>query len=86
MLLDLIKCGMCGEAAVVSKGHRHICDACRGPEHELYSKVRTLIHENLDARYTIRDVADILSVDENKIKHLVDSGFFKLTTRGIQIL
>ena len=85
MSLDLVKCGMCGKAAVVAAGHRSICDACRIEEQELYRRVRILIHENLDTRYTINDVADILKLDEKKIHHLVESGFFTLTTRGIQL-
>ena len=83
--LNLVECGMCGKAAVVDEGHRHICDVCRGEEHELYSKIRTLIHENLGTRFTINDVADILKADEKKIYHLVESGFFTMTTRGIQL-
>ena len=85
MSLDLVKCGMCGNAVVIDEGRRHICDMCRGEEHGLYSKIRTLIHENLDTRFTIKDIADILHVDEKKIQHLVESGFFTLTTRGIQL-
>ena len=86
MPLDLIKCGMCGEAAVIAKGHRRVCDTCRGPEHDLYTKVRTLIQENPGKRYTIRDASELLDVEESKILHLVDSGFFKLSTKGIQLL
>ena len=85
MRLDLVRCGMCGEAAVITMGRRRVCDTCREPEHELYTRIRTLILENLNTRYTIRDVSDILDVSERKIIHLVDSGFFILTMRGIQI-
>ena len=85
MALDLVKCGMCGEAVVIARGQRSVCESCRESEHELYSTVRTLIRENLDVRFTMRDAAEILKVEESKIKHLVDSGFIKLTIRGIQI-
>ena len=85
MALDLIKCGICGDAAVIAMGHRPVCEACRGLEHELYIRVRTLVRENHDVRYTISDAADILKIEESKIKHLVDSGFFKLTMRGITL-
>ena len=85
MSLDLVKCGMCGEAVVIATGHRHVCETCREPEHELYARVRSLIRENIYTRYTIQDAAGILEVDEKKIKHLVDSGFIKLTIRGIQL-
>ena len=83
--MDLVKCGMCDEAVVIAKGQRHLCDACREVEHELYTRVRTLIRENIYTRYTIRDAADVLNVDERRIKHLVDSGFIKLTLKGIQL-
>ena len=83
--LDLVKCGMCGKAAVVAAGHRHVCEVCREEEHKLYSRVRALVHESPDVGYTIWEVSEILSVDESKIHHLVDSGFFTLTIRGIQI-
>ena len=85
MLLDLVKCGMCGEAAVVSAGYRHVCEVCREPEHKLYTSVKTLVLGNPDVGYTIQDAAEILGVKESKIHHLVNSGFFKLTMRGIQI-
>ena len=85
MILDLVKCGMCGAAVVINEGRRHVCDICRIPEHELYTRIRTLILENPRTAYTIRDAADILEVDESKIQHLVRSGFFKLTMRGIQL-
>ena len=85
VLLNLVKCGMCGTAAVVSSGYRHICDRCREPEHKLYRNVKTLILENLDTGYTIQDAAEILKVEESKIQHLVNSGFFKLTMRGMQV-
>jgi hypothetical protein len=85
MQLDLVECGMCGKAAVVAEGRRSICDACREQEQELYSKVKDLIRENPGAGFTIRDMADILKVDERKIHHLVNSGYFKLTTQGIQL-
>ena len=83
--LDLVKCGMCGEAAVIAKGHRRVCDTCRKPEHDLYAAVRTLIQDSSGRRYTIRDVSDVLEVEESKVKHLVDSGFFKLTAQGIRL-
>ena len=86
MSLDLVKCGICDEAVVITAGHRHLCEGCRGAEHELYSRVRALVLENIYTKYTIQDAADVLKVEERQIKHLVDSGFIKLTMRGIQLL
>ena len=83
--LDLVKCGMCGKATVVAAGQRCVCEVCREEEHKLYTRVRTLIVENPDVGYTIQEVVGMLNVNERKIHHLVDSGFFKLTIRGIQI-
>ena len=84
MSLELVKCGMCGKATVVGEGHKHVCDACRDDEHKLYSRVRALIREYNGSRLTIQDVAEILKVDEKKISHLVDSGYFKLVMREIR--
>ena len=85
MSLDLVKCGMCGKAAVVGEGRRHVCDSCRAEELNLYSKVRTFVQGNPDTEFTIKNVADILKVDERKIHHLVESGYFKLTMRKLQL-
>jgi len=82
--LELIKCGMCGKAAVVPTGHRHVCEACREEEQKLYARVRSLVREYEGASLTIPDVADMLKVDEKKITHLVDSGYFKLVVTGIK--
>jgi hypothetical protein len=82
--LDLVKCGMCGKAVVVGAGRRHVCEACREEEQKLYARVRTLIRESERSDLTVQDVAAILKVDEKKVTHLVDSGFFKLVMKKIR--
>ncbi|MCL2684749.1 MAG: hypothetical protein FWE55_05845, partial [Synergistaceae bacterium] len=74
MPLNLVNCGICGKATVVDEEQRHICDACREEELQLYRRVRALISENPGAGFTIWDVADKLKEDEGKITHLLDSG------------
>jgi hypothetical protein len=81
--LDLVKCGMCGKATVVGAGQRHVCESCREEEQKLYTRVRALIREYDRSELTVQDVAAILKIDEKKITHLVDSGFFKLVMKKI---
>jgi hypothetical protein len=78
MPLDLVKCGICGKAVVIERGTKQICPSCRDEEHGLYRKVRSLITECANRRYTISEVASELNVEEKKITHLVDSGYFQL--------
>jgi hypothetical protein len=80
--LDLIKCEMCGKAAVVEQGGRRVCSACFEDERKLYAKVRALLLEYEGSSLTIQDVAETLKEDEKKISYLVDSGYFKLVMRG----
>jgi hypothetical protein len=82
--LDLVKCGMCGRATVIGMGQRHVCAACREAEQKLYARVRTLLREQMETSLTIQDVASMLNVEEKKITHLVDSGYFKLVMRQIR--
>jgi hypothetical protein len=82
--LDLVKCGMCGKATVVGMGQRHVCTSCREEEQKLYARVRTLLREYMGVSLTIQDVASMLKVEEKKITHLVDSGYFKLVMRQIR--
>jgi hypothetical protein len=83
MPLELVKCGMCGKAIVVGAGQRHVCEVCRDEEQRLYRRVRMLVRENSEKRFTIQDVAEMLEEDEKKITHLVDSGYFRLVMSGI---
>ena len=85
MSLDLVKCGMCGKAVVVANGQRHICEVCRDEEQQLYTRIRLILREYPGARYTIKEIADMIKVDERKIHHLVDNGYFKLTLQGIRL-
>jgi hypothetical protein len=82
--LELVKCGICGKAAVIERGGRHVCPACLDEEHRLYTSVRTLLRDYEESLLTIKDVAEMLEVDERKITHLVDSGYFKLALRGLR--
>ena len=84
MSLDLVKCGMCGKATVISEGHRHVCEECRDPEHKLYARVRMILGEYPDSGFTVQNIAEMVKAEESQIRHLVDSGFFKLTVRGLQ--
>jgi membrane protease subunit (stomatin/prohibitin family) len=77
--LELVKCGMCEKATVVERGGRHVCPECLKEERRLYSIVRKLARDHEGSGLTVRDVAEMLGVDERKITHLVDSGYFKLT-------
>ena len=82
--LELVKCGMCGKATVVEQGERHVCPVCLEEEHQLYASVRTLLRDYEGNGLTIKDVAEMLEIDERKITHLVDSGYFKLALRGLR--
>jgi len=82
---DLVKCGMCGKAAVIVEGHRHVCEGCRDGERVLYDLVKTFIIENPSSNHTMQKIAASLKVKESQVKHLIDSGFFKLTLTGIQL-
>ena len=82
--LDLVKCGICGKATVVGMGQRHVCAVCRDEERRLYARVRTLLREQVGVSLTIQDVAAMLKVEEKKITHLVDSGYFRLVMRQIR--
>jgi hypothetical protein len=73
---------MCGKAAVVESGGRHVCPVCLEEEHRLYADVRTLLRDYEGSGLTIKDVAEMLGIDERKITHLVESGYFKLALRG----
>jgi hypothetical protein len=84
MPLELVKCGICGKAAVVGAGQRHVCDACREEEQELYRRVRSFIREYPEAGNTVQGIAHALKVDEKKITHLVDSGYFRLVMRTVR--
>jgi hypothetical protein len=83
--LDLVKCKMCGKATVIVSGVRPLCDACRKKERELYARVRAVLRDHLYERLTIQDVSAILEVDEKKIMHLVDSGYFQLKMQNLQL-
>jgi hypothetical protein len=83
--LDLVKCKMCGKATVVTLGMRSVCDSCRQKEQELCVLVREVLRDHLEERLTIQDVAEILDVDEKKIMHLVDSGYFQLKMKNLQL-
>jgi hypothetical protein len=76
---------MCGKATVVSFGMRPVCDTCRAKEQELYTLVRTVLRDHSDERLTIQDVAEILEIDEKEIMYLVDSGYFQLKMRNLQL-
>jgi hypothetical protein len=76
---------MCGKATVVRKGARPICDACRDEEKNLYVRVRSLLRQYHGTPLTIQDVADMLKVDEKKITHLVDSGYFQLVMANLRM-
>jgi predicted RNA-binding Zn-ribbon protein involved in translation (DUF1610 family) len=78
MPLDLVKCGICGKAVVIERGAEQICPNCRNDEKRLYRAVRALLTEYPDRRFTIQDVASELKVDDKKITHLVESGYFQL--------
>ncbi|MDR3164639.1 MAG: hypothetical protein LBU13_03590 [Synergistaceae bacterium] len=82
--LELVKCGMCGKAIVVEQGERHICSMCVDEEHRLYTSVRALLRDYERSGLSIRDVAEILKVDEYKVTHLVESGYFVLALRGLR--
>ncbi|MDR0654171.1 MAG: hypothetical protein LBG12_12820 [Synergistaceae bacterium] len=82
--LELVKCGMCGKATVVERGERHVCPMCLDEEHKLYVSVRTLVRDYEGGGLSIKDVAEMLEVDENKITHLVDNGYFVLALRGLR--
>jgi hypothetical protein len=83
--LDLVKCKMCGKATVVALGMRPVCDSCRQKEQELCALVREVLRDHGDERLTIRDVSDILEIDEKEIMHLVDSGYFQLKMKSLQL-
>jgi hypothetical protein len=53
-------------------------------EQKLYIRVRTLLRDYEGGRLGVRDVAEMLEIDERKITHLVDNGYFRLETRGLQ--
>ena len=78
MKFDIAKCGMCGNAFVGLMGARNVCNNCRDEEQKLYHKLRTLIRDNPDKRFSIQEAAQLLRVDEKKIAHLVDSGLVQL--------
>ncbi|MDR1472365.1 MAG: hypothetical protein LBS75_07565 [Synergistaceae bacterium] len=78
MPLDLVKCVICGKAVVIERGTNEICPLCRSEEQRLYREVRSLILESAGKRYTISEVASELNVDEKKITHLVEIGYFQL--------
>jgi hypothetical protein len=75
---------MCGKATVVEQGERCVCSVCLEEERILYVRVRTLLRDNEESRLTIKDVAEMLEIDERKITHLVDSGYFKLALHGLR--
>lgn len=85
MSLDLVKCGMCGKAIVVGKGRRHVCDACREEEQALYLRVRRFLRDYSYDGLTISEVSSMMNLDERKITHLVDGGYFKLVMNKIQL-
>ena len=85
MALDLVKCKMCGKAAVITAGMRPVCESCRQKEQELYVLVRGVLRDHIDKKLTIQDVAEILEVDEKKIMHLVDSGYIQLKMRNVEL-
>ena len=84
MALDLVKCKMCGKATVIALGTRPVCDSCRQEEQELYVRVRSVLRDH-EKKLTIQDVSEILEVDEKKIMHLVDSGYFQLKMQNLQL-
>jgi hypothetical protein len=83
--LDLVKCKMCGKAAVITSGMRPVCDGCRQKEQELYVSVRGVLRDHIDKKLTIQDVAEILEITEKSIMHLVDSGYFQLKMRNLEL-
>jgi hypothetical protein len=78
MSLELVRCGICEKATVVRRGERHVCPECLEEEQKLYTKVRNLLRDHHWGGLTIKDVAERIAVEERKITHLVDSGYFKL--------
>ena len=85
MSFDLVKCGMCGKAAVVIEGGKRVCKECLDAERELFDEIRDFINENPEVDFTLQNTAKVLNVKESQIKHLVDSGYFKLTVKGIRL-
>jgi hypothetical protein len=85
MPLDLVECGICGKAVVIERGAKNICPRCRDDEQRLYRNVRTLLTEYPDRRFTIQDVAAELKIDDKKITHLVENGYFQLVRSHVQL-
>ncbi|MDR1916708.1 MAG: hypothetical protein LBQ58_09070 [Synergistaceae bacterium] len=85
MPLDLVKCGMCDKAVVIERGTKPVCQDCRQEEQELYRRVRALLTDYGDRRFTIQDVAGALGVEEKKITYLVDNGYFQLIRSHIML-
>jgi hypothetical protein len=78
-----MKCGMCGNAMVAEAGARPVCDSCKEEERNLYGRVRSLLRDYEGSSLTIQDVSEMMKVDEKKIAHLVDSGYFQLVMRRL---
>lgn len=78
MKFDLAKCGMCGKAFVGVMGARNVCNDCRDEEQKLYHRLRTLIRDNPDRKFSLQEAAQLLRVEEKQIAHLVDNGLVQV--------
>jgi AcrR family transcriptional regulator len=52
-------------------------------ERRIYAAVRALLLDYGGSGLTLKDVAEMLHVEERKITHLVNSGYFNLSMRRL---
>lgn len=82
-MLEINKCGMCGKAFVGREGYRGVCEDCREEEQDLYDRLRSLLRDNDERRFSVEEAARILRTDEHKVRYLVKKGLVQLVPNDI---
>lgn len=83
-MLDLAKCMICDRAVVYEVGKKPICRTCAVKKNQAYQKIRSLLRDFPEQRFSVDDVSKTLNIDEKMINSLLEDGMFQLV-RGVML-
>ena len=78
MVLDIVKCRICGCAVVIEVGKKPICRECVVKKNRAYQDIRSMLRDFPEQRFCVDDVSKALNIDEKLINYLLEEGMFQL--------
>ena len=64
-------------------GKKPVCKICAAKKKDAYQKIRTLLRDFPEQRFSVDDVSKTLYIDEKIINSLLEEGMFQLVRGGM---